>query len=802
MRLTLRTLLAYRDGVLSSADSAELHERIHQSEDASNLLQRVNRVVQNVERKSATLVGKGMGADPNSVSEYLDDALPSERVPELERICLEDDEYLGELAGCHNLLSSAMHTRVRIPEDLKELACRIGDPAEAEEIKQGLADRRRPGHAVIAKPITRADQPVVGLKGPNFSVAKQTDSADPQATPAAGLAQESNLVSGLEERDAVGDKAANDGTEAVLADTPMLRSGGDSIRPSGFNLEGGALAREVPEYLIGKRRGQWMIPIAIVGLTLLLGVVLWQALGPWDRLQTLLTVGTPEAASEDRDAAGDTRVDEGGLLAVNETDSTAEGDQEVAVDGVAEVLPSDTSPESSVGKSEVVPAEALASEADEDRVGSMDSGAGDAEAISSETKSPSGEIPADSAPDLNGLDTDSGALGGEPPTPRVPTAAWTPGVRDGASVGILQAANGDLRTLQSGVAIPVGNALLVPSHNVLTLTTSDEAKVQAVGPTRLTNFTDSEKEFEFDLGRLLVTAGPQLSVAFGSGFGDLRLEFDNEQSTAALECGWRFASYGSILDSGAYMPVLIVVADGPTRVTLDGTINVALTAGEGVALIGDEKPKTFKLQTIPEWYGLPEGRPIDQEAVVELAEDLARDGGAEINDTLKRLATHWRAEEAALAVSACLLSNEWDVLFESGFLDNPNAAIHVESVLSLARDVLASDPQRAERFTKRWSDEWGQQEPNREKTLRFLLGLPESALKKDQHNAQIDILDSEFLADRYIGYFELKRVFGRRFGFKPAEPNRASILSWRREAALGRLEPVALPGVIRERLKP
>lgn len=60
MRLTLRTLLAYRDNVLNPADREDLHQRIQQSEFASNLLRRIEIVTRRT-RSAPSPLGEGLG---------------------------------------------------------------------------------------------------------------------------------------------------------------------------------------------------------------------------------------------------------------------------------------------------------------------------------------------------------------------------------------------------------------------------------------------------------------------------------------------------------------------------------------------------------------------------------------------------------------------------------------------------------------------------------------------------------------------------------------------------------------------
>ena len=105
MRLTLRTMLAYLDNVLEPADAELLGKKINESDFASGLVQRVKGVMRKLRMEAPKVDGKGMGNDANTVSDYLDSSLPQDRVSDFERVCLESDKHLCEVAACHQVLT-------------------------------------------------------------------------------------------------------------------------------------------------------------------------------------------------------------------------------------------------------------------------------------------------------------------------------------------------------------------------------------------------------------------------------------------------------------------------------------------------------------------------------------------------------------------------------------------------------------------------------------------------------------------------------------------------------------------------
>lgn len=106
MRLTLRTLLAWMDGVLTEADAAEMTAKVSATPLAQGLADRIRDVVSRPTLPAAAPDGRGFAADPNSAAEYLDNVLHGERLGDFERICIESDMHLAEVAACHRLLAA------------------------------------------------------------------------------------------------------------------------------------------------------------------------------------------------------------------------------------------------------------------------------------------------------------------------------------------------------------------------------------------------------------------------------------------------------------------------------------------------------------------------------------------------------------------------------------------------------------------------------------------------------------------------------------------------------------------------
>jgi len=105
MRLTLRTLLAWIDGLLPDIDRDELAAKIAVSPVAPRLVERIEEVTARPGLPAPRPDGRGLAEDANTAAEFLDNMLPVERLEAFERVCLDSDIHLAEVAECHTLLA-------------------------------------------------------------------------------------------------------------------------------------------------------------------------------------------------------------------------------------------------------------------------------------------------------------------------------------------------------------------------------------------------------------------------------------------------------------------------------------------------------------------------------------------------------------------------------------------------------------------------------------------------------------------------------------------------------------------------
>ncbi len=120
MRLTLRTLLAYLDDTLEPTEIKQIGQKVAESDAAQELIARIKQVTRKRRLTTPPLTGPGAKFDPNLIAEYLDNELTGEQVAEIEKICLESDVHLAEIAACHQILTLVLGEPALVPPTARE----------------------------------------------------------------------------------------------------------------------------------------------------------------------------------------------------------------------------------------------------------------------------------------------------------------------------------------------------------------------------------------------------------------------------------------------------------------------------------------------------------------------------------------------------------------------------------------------------------------------------------------------------------------------------------------------------------
>lgn len=135
MRLTLRTLIAYLDDELQADQAKEIGQKLTESGYATALVERIKEVMRRRRLSAPELFGKGAGLDPNLVAEYLDSELTPAEVVDVEKICLDSDMHLAEVAACHQILTLVLGDPVEVRSETRSRMYGLGPVTTSDTVR-------------------------------------------------------------------------------------------------------------------------------------------------------------------------------------------------------------------------------------------------------------------------------------------------------------------------------------------------------------------------------------------------------------------------------------------------------------------------------------------------------------------------------------------------------------------------------------------------------------------------------------------------------------------------------------------
>ncbi len=743
MRLTLRTLLAYRDRVLSDTDTESLRNRIAQTPRAANLLQRIDSIMQRSNLLPPKLKAEGLLEDANSVAAYLDDSMPVEQIAEFERLCIEGpDAHLAEVGHCHKLLADAMSAEVLIPPSLKETVIGL----DSAECRQALIDRLAIGKS---RRLTEAE------KGDDLIVRNDR--------PHAIAGTHSGLSASSEQRQSLLRSAS------LPPQTPNSQS-------TGLDLERPASSSTAPEYLTGSPPINLYIPAAIIGLSLAMVWLVFQSIGSIDNLWQMYTATEFASRSPGEvDSSEDAKAKRAAELINRATNQNGQlANKEIKENPASPSRPNDA---------DVEP------KAELDRTDVPEVTVGPEESNNAE------QVEKQPAPVI---ETRPEATPPSKPTPSDPPTAdknrrpiaWLPNSPEESKAVLLArgiSAGGQiaLRRLKPTEAIEDHTELLVPPTMRSTLDMAGHCLWTACGATRMILARSPQgAELRTLFCRALVRSGPIGNrITLQTPTGMATIKFPDASCVVAIELSYRPLAVGAITD--VYRPVLIVSPiEGDVDVeyqtlTESASTSLRLAAGEGLALVNNQ-PKQFTRTQNPAWYKTSSDRRLDAVAAEDFHQILSQSAPA--IDLLASAVQEKRPETAALAIQTSMLLGDW-MPFVDIALNAETMSSHWTRTLSLAEQILAADPSEVRALKEYWKAI----SPNRAAEMFMLINGNSEMTGNDLLAGMVGYLESPYLDQRVLAIHQLQRLTGKQLGFQPAGRSSASVREWKREVNAGRI---------------
>jgi hypothetical protein len=751
MRLTLRTLLAYLDDILEPSDGEDIREKVDSSEFALGLVNRIRDVVQRLRLGAPKLHGQGMGIDPNTVAEYLDNTLPAERVPEFEKVCLESDIHLAEVAASHQILTLV-----------------LGEPADVvpacRERMYGI-----PGKTTAEGPSSDSDDSSESLDGePSAAVAiaGSASEADSSATASETGRRKPEVPDYLrEEKSWVGPLVSTAGvgilvTLLVVVVFFLVQGMGDpqvTVRGNGEVAATGVMPDGTP-------RGD-----SPEG-------------GPPAESNDSQPPGT-ETEPADTPPTEPTKDLQQPDSVVNPTTPGNPADGESEASAAEPPVPGDPEP-MRPGPTRPVPTTENPADAAATEPGShpMEPMPGDSTTTESDPAEPVGDaadVPAE-------------------PAPGPPVASH------GATEGLLLAYEPQQRRWErvpAGGLIASGSRMLaLPTFSTM-LKVSDGGTLLLLGDTRVQLQADPSGQNRLQVlsGRVTIVspaAGPYaLHVRAGNHEGELRLTGEN--ATAAIEVQVQRIEGTDPETTPPQTEVTLYAASGeiswePSDALGLGESSAGGKTAETATLDLDSQPDALwqAANQLPGWVGGEEEiSQIDQSASDVLIAELRADRPFDLY--LKEQAEHRRVEVRTLAIRCLAHLDGFEPALQA--LNDPQLkSTYRSAIVESLRSALSRGPETALLLRKVLQL---QRHEKGEQLYRLLWGYDNQQLESGQALQLIEYLDHGDLDFRVLSFWNLSDITGMKLYYRPensAAKRQPSISKWRQRYETGvivRAEP-------------
>lgn len=778
MRLTLRTLLAYMDNMLEPADAEVLRAKIEESEFAKILMARIEAAIRQPRLASLPLDEKGLGLDANSIAQYLDNTLSPELVPELEQFLLQSDMQLAEVAACHQVLATILDIEPVVSPELKHRVRCLGSPKEIAQGPSPSPTKRTDYGTTYENSVTSSSLQNSSSSG--VSITKPAPTTPPVPV---GASMSDSLVMTDPLR-----PAQVDWTQAADSDSPSSKS----------------------------RRG--LRVLVTLALAILLVLATLQAIGPTNRLWNLWTATADATATVDEDDAANAQANTQTSNTNDDDPSTPPSDNPAGDSENAKANASSANDTDAASQNNLAAGNDLSNNSEADMQGSTPD-----PAANPNTNPPSNnnETTANSNnPSENDLSENDASR--PIPKPNLPlvnvqVASWT-SPSDVAQNHLLFAkdeTNNQLVRITSSTTFAHNSRLLLAPAVRSSIVTNHDVVWNFYSAADIRVTTDSQvpwlttvelrqgKAVLQDTGKNdLLVRPPQTLIRNGNTL--IALRWSEMNSAVAVEATPQWID--PTLFDPQYVGPLVAVTDLRFSV-LQGKVEFSsveltdspdiskfvaadgarqkMTLGDCFIRSGSNQWDATKIETTPAWIETPLERPIDRQAASDLMQILP--AGARANLVVVETLQNRRAEIAALAAQTLILSDDFSFLAgPTGMLNDERFRSHWTTLIDAVRERASSSPESLETL----KSSLAAQDVQRGALLfQILIGYSTPELKLSAAERLVNLLESEYLDERILAIYQLKRITGKDLGFQPDRPSRGLIQDWKRLFRTGGIPP-------------
>lgn len=815
MRLTLRTLLAFLDNTLEQTDADALRPKVKESEFAKLITARIDSALKQPRLSAPPLDEKGVGLDANDISQYLDNTLPAEKVPELEQFLLHSDMQLAEVAACHQILSAALEQEVSIPGELRHRIRCLGSPRELA--KGSYADAEVSSWLKDSDTSSKSSRTVGGTPTSNASSAESSLVNQPST---ATHTRTSPHVNG-------NNSARPTATPDVVSSDPLQGSVADWTTN---------LSSDEAEPAFSSRLLKIAIGLTMVGILLAAAL---QAIGPVNRLTELWRgkIGantndqesSPPLATSIEDPSNSAKASKNASdsLSIHAADSDSSSTDRGSGDrGSDDQLVTDNETDNKIASKDTN--DRALRELDTDRMSDKTN--------DSATAPNPASIPNNSAASNDG---DVGSAKQNPAQARF-VARWLPSA-EAQNSPLIFAVNPEqhqIFRLLEAIDLPADTQIIVPPASRPSITLRDTVTWTSYGAMdyRLhSSLADpSASAIEVVQGRGVLQdvtsdnnsstintpnseAGPALAkIQVRNGPHIVSLTWLQPNSVVSVEAIPTFidppaepASASNKLTRATEFKVIVLQGSvafqmiSPDAKTFSEAIDnsaanqgdaqgigtnpsrVVMSVGQGWLRDSSGNWQAEQIDATPSWIDAAAERPIDRQAINDMLGLIP--GGERANIVARELLANRRPEIAALACQTLLLADDFSFLAgPNGFLNNDRFRSHWFPIVEAVRQRAASNLISLETLQSSLTS----QDVQRGNLLfQTLVGSTSKEIGSGEGEKLVNLLESEFMDERVLAIYQLKRIVGKDLGYQADRPSKGTVQDWKRLLRTGGLRP-------------